>query len=599
MSETIVIFKVLILRVELILTKTTKMKTRFLFLLCLTLSFTSCKTDKASNEEVTIKTPPLPKYTCAPRITDADWYKIDNKAPLFEGLGTLNYPITTTNDLVQKYFNQGLTLAYAFNHAEAARSFFYATKLDPNCAMAFWGYAYVLGPNYNGGMEDNHYERAYNAIQEAKKLSNTVTEKEKAMINAMAERYSATPPEDRSQLDINYSNALKTVHDTYPDDLEIATMYAESVMNLHPWDLNEKDGTEKPWTPEIVALLESIIKAYPTHPGANHFYIHAVEASSTPERAYASAKVFDDGTIPGAGHLVHMPSHVYIRTGDYHKGTVSNINAVKADSTYVTLCHAQGAYPLAYYPHNYHFMAATAALEGNKHWAMIGANKVSKHVHPDIMAEPGWGTLQHYYVIPYYSMVKFGMWDEILAHKELSSLKYPLAMQHYASGMAYVAKNELDKAKTELEALKVYASDEGMNEITIWDINTVGTLIGLADMVLEAELLAAQGDYKTSIDLLKDAVVIEDALNYNEPPDWFFSIRHHLGDVLIKDGQYQEAVTTYQDDLKRLPKNGWAHHGLKLAYEKLGDTENASKMETALKSSWATADIELVGSKVK
>ena len=575
------------------------MKNTLLFLLCLSICFVSCKRDTSSQQNVITKTPPLSKYTCAPRITDADWYKIDNKAPLFDDLGTLNYPITTANDLAQKYFNQGLTLAYAFNHAEAARSFFYATKLDPSCAMAFWGYAYVLGPNYNAGMEDDHYERAYNAIMTAKTLAKNCTAKEKALIGAMAKRYAATPPKDRSHLDLDYSNALKAIHNTYPNDVEVATLYAESVMNLHPWDLNEKDGSEKPWTPEITTILENILKDHPTHPGANHFYIHAVEASSTPERAYASAKVFDDGTIPGAGHLVHMPSHVYIRTGDYHKGTLSNINAVKADSTYVTLCHAQGAYPLAYYPHNYHFMAATAALEGNKHWAMIGANKVSEHVHPDIMAEPGWGTLQHYYVIPYYSMVKFGMWDEILAKKELSSLKYPLAMQHYAKGMAYVAKGQLDKAKTALESLSVYAHDDSMNDITIWDINTVGTLIGLAEMVLEAEIRSAQGDYDASIALLREAIVIEDALNYNEPPDWFFSIRHHLGDVLIKDGKYQEAITVYNNDLKRLPKNGWAHHGLKLAYEKLGDTDKVLKMEDLIKDSWATADVELIGSKVK
>lgn len=576
------------------------MKNGLFLMLCLFICIVSCKTDKQQPEpEIKTNTPPLSKYTCAPRITDAAWYKIDNKAPLFDGLGTLQYTITTNNDLAQKYFNQGLTLAYAFNHAEAARSFFYATKLDPNCAMAFWGYAYVLGPNYNAGMEDDHYERAYKAIQKAKKLSKNCTEKEKLLIDAMAERYSATPPEDRSQLDINYSEALKNIHAKYPDDIEVSTLYAESVMNLHPWDLNEKDGTEKSWTPEIVSLLQTIIDINPTHAGANHFYIHAVEASSTPERAYASAKVFDDGTIPGAGHLVHMPSHVYIRTGDYHKGTVSNINAVKADSTYVTLCHAQGAYPLAYYPHNYHFMAATATLEGNKHWAMIGANSVSEHVHPDIMAEPGWGTLQHYYVIPYYAMVKFAMWDAILKKEESSTLKYPLAMQHYAKGMAYIAKGDLDKARSELEGLKKYATDDSMKEITIWDINTVGTLIGLADMVLEAELLSAQGRFKSSIALLKKAVIIEDALNYNEPPDWFFSIRHHLGDVLIKDQQYQAAIKIYKEDLNNLPRNGWAQHGLKLAYEHLGDTENVTKIEAAISKSWSTADIELFGSKVK
>lgn len=575
------------------------MKRYLLILLCLTFFIISCKNEKQPQKDLIVKSPPTSKYTCAPRITDVDWYKKDNKAPLFKDLGNLNYLITTENELVQKYFNQGLTLAYGFNHAEAARSFYYATKLDPNCAMAFFGYAYVLGPNYNAGMEDDHYQRAYNAIQEAKRLSVNCTEKEKGLINAMAERYSETPPEDRSQLDINYSNALKALHTTYPNDSEISTLYAESIMNLHPWDLNEKDGTEKSWTPEIVSLLESITEQHPKHPGANHFYIHAVEASSTPERAYKAAKVFDDGAVPGAGHLVHMPSHIYIRTGDYHKGTIANINAVKADSTYVTLCHAQGAYPLAYYPHNYHFMAATAALEGNKHWAMIGANKVSEHVHPDIMAEPGWGTLQHYYVIPYYTMVKFAMWDEILAKEETSTLKYPLAMQHYAKGMAYIAKNNLDKAKAELEALKTYAADESMHEITIWDINSVGTLIELADLVLEAELLAAKGNYKMGTVLLRKAVEIEDQLNYNEPPDWFFSIRHHLGDVFIKNSQPRMAIEVYNEDLKRLPKNGWAYHGLKLAYEHLEDSENVAKIDVLIKESWATADVELYGSKVK
>src|SRR5690606_21971723 len=280
-------------------------------------------------------------------------------------------PISTNDTLVQRYFNQGLALAYAFNHAEAARSFYYATKLDPKCAMAFWGFAYVLGPNYNAGMEDDNYERAYDAIQTAKTLSNTATQKEKELINVMALRYSAVPPEDRNALDVSYSNAMKQLYLQYPTDTEISALYAESLMNLHPWDLNDKDGTEKPWTIEIVSLLEKLMAQTPKHPGAHHFYIHAVEASTSPERSNASAKMFDDGLVSGSGHLLHMPSHTYIRTGEYHKGSLSNIAAIKADSAYVTTCHAQGAYPLAYYPHNYHFLAATATLEGNSNWATI------------------------------------------------------------------------------------------------------------------------------------------------------------------------------------------------------------------------------------
>jgi len=554
----------------------------------------SCKKNSNTQQELIIQSPPPSKYACIPQITDSEWYKKDNIAPLLEGLDAVNYPITTSNPLVQRYFNQGMVLSYGFNHAEAARSFYYATKLDPSCAMAFWGYAYVLGPNYNAGMEDDNYERAYEAIQTAIKLATKVTAKEKALIETMALRYAKNPPEDRLPLDIKYSKAMKVLYDTYPEDSEISTLYAESIMNLHKWDLNEKDGSEKSWTPEIVSLLETIIVKNPEHPGAHHFYIHAVEASSTPERANASSKKFDDGLVPGSGHLLHMPSHIYIRSGEYHKGTLANIAAVEADSSYVTLCHAQGAYPLTYYPHNYHFMAATATLEGNSHWAMIGANKVSEHVHPEIMKQPGWGTLQHFYTIPYYVAAKFNKWDAILNMKlETYDLNYVKAIRHYAEGMAHLGKDDVENAKKELIQLLSLAKDESLKDVTIWDINTTFELVQIASKVLEAEIWATESDYAISIQLLKEAVVIEDALNYNEPPDWFFSIRHHLGAMQVKAELFNEAVATYAEDLKRLPKNGWAYHGLKLAYQGLNDAENVSKMEQLIATSWATADFEI------
>ena len=462
------------------------MKHIILILIVLNLFFSCKKTSKQPEELIVTKTS-ASKYACVPPITDAKWYTENNMAPLLHGYDVINYPITTNNTLVQQYFNQGMALAYAFNHAEAARSFHYATRLDPNCAMAFWGFAYVLGPNYNAGMEPDNYERAYEAIQKAKALSINTTKKEKEFINAMAIRYVPEPPEDRSQLNIDYSKALKTLNKTYPDDSEIAALYVESMMNLHPWDLFDKAGHAKPWTPEIVNLLETLIAKNPKHPGAHHFYIHSVEMSNTPERSDASAKIFDDGLVPGSGHLLHMPSHTYIRTGEYHKGTLSNIAAVKADSTYVSNCHAQGAYPLGYYPHNYHFMAATATLEGNKHWAMIGANKVSKHVYPEIMKEPGWGTLQHYYTIPYYVAAKFKMWDNILEMKlETHDIKYPKAIRHYAEGLAYLGKGNIDKAKIELSALEILSKDESLHKVTIWDINSVYDLLQIAKKVLKA-----------------------------------------------------------------------------------------------------------------
>lgn len=566
-----------------------------LILILLSLFF-SCKKPSNHKIELTTKTPTVSKYKCVPSVTDSEWYKTDNIAPLLDGYDVINYPITTKNTLVQQYFNQGMALAYSFNHAEAARSFYYATKLDPNCAMAFFGYAYVLGPNYNAGMEKDNYQKAYNAIQKALTLSTNTTEKEKQLINTMALRYAPQPPENRNQLDINYSRSLKTLYKQYPNDSEISTLYAESIMNLHPWDLYDKKGNPKPWTPEIVTLLERLIEKHPTHPGAHHFYIHAVEASNTPQRSNGSAKVFDDGLVSGSGHLLHMPSHVYIRTGQYHKGTLANIAAVKADSTYVTNCHAQGAYPLSYYPHNYHFMAATATLEGNSYWAMLGANKVSNHVHPEIMQQPGWGTLQHYYTIPYYVALKFKKWDTILNMKlKTYNLKYPKAIRHYAEGMAYLGKGNLNKAKIELAELTLLARDESLQDITIWQINSVFDLVKIAEKVLKAEILAKESEhnYKESITLLREAVAIEDALNYNEPPDWFFSTRHHLARILISNGQKRLAIETYLEDLKYYPKNGWAYHGIKKAYEILGDIENATYYDLLFKDSWKHSDFEL------
>ena len=557
----------------------------------------SCKKETPKKEETVIGKNSM---SCAPQTVDAKWYTSDNKAPLFKGMDVIHYPITTKNPEAQKYFNQGLALAYGFNHAEAARSFYYATKLDPECAMCFWGFAYVLGPNYNAGMEPDNYKRAYKATQEAIKLQGKVSEKEKALINALSKRYVAEPVEDRSKLDIAYSDAMKEVNAKFPDDININALYAESVMDLHPWDLYEKNGKPKPWTPEIVALFEKILKKDPKHIGANHFYIHAVEASTTPERGNAAAKFFDDGNTASFGHLVHMPSHIYIRTGEYHKGTLANINACKVDSVYITMCHAQGAYPLAYYPHNYHFMAGTATLEGNSKWAMIGAKETANHVHPKTMIEPGWSTLQHYYVIPYYVAVKFGKWDDILKMKLISdTLKYPKAVSHYAKGMAYLGKNDLRKAKTELMRLEVLANDTSLEKMTIWEINSMHSIVEIAAKVLKAEILASERNYTQSIHLLQKAVAIEDGLNFNEPPDWFFSVRHHLGAIQIEAGRYEDAIKTYEEDLKRLPKNGWAHHGLKLAYEKLHNKAKTSEIEQLISKSWATADIKIVTSRIK
>jgi tetratricopeptide (TPR) repeat protein len=326
-----------------------------------------------------------------------------------------------------------------------------------------------------------------------------------------------------------------------------------------------------------------------------------VEASKNPEMGYQSAYLLDEGLAPGAGHLVHMPSHIYIRTGDYHKGSMANLRAIKVDSLYVASCNAQGVYPLIYMPHNYHFLAACASLAGNSERAVEAAEEMSREISLVLMEQPGWKTLQHYYIIPYYVYVKFGKWDKILSMNVLDpELTYPQAIRHYARGMAYLGKGKTRQAKWELAKLKKISNEEAetLKEVTIWQINTTYDLVQIAIRVLEGEILAAEGNYDKSISLLKEAVAIEDGLNYQEPPDWFFSVRHHLGAVQIEAGKYEQALATYREDLETYPKNGWALHGIKLAYEKMGKTGRASNVDKKLREIWAYADVDLKSSRI-
>lgn len=545
------------------------MRRRLFILMILSLVAFSCKNTTTVDEEVLVTSKIGSTYGCAPPTVDSEWYKKNKVAPILDGLDVLHYPITTNSPEAQKYFNQGLVLSYGFNHAEAARSFYYATKLDPECAMCYWGFAYVLGPNYNAGMEPGNYQRAYEAVQKAMELSANATEKEKALITALAKRYVPEPVDDRTKLDVQYSAAMKDLYQKYNDDPEVAALYAESVLDLYPWNLYDKEGNPKEWTPEVISLLEKVMQEFPNHPGAHHFYIHATEASNTPERALGSAKKFDDGLVPGVGHLVHMPSHTYIQTGDYHKASLANLKAVDVDSAYVTACHAQGA------------------------------DNLAKQIHPEIMKAPGWTTLQHYYMIPYFVDVKFGEWDKLLVRQLPDTLLYPTAISHYARGMAYLGKRDLQKAKLELRKLEVLAEDEQLEEMKIWGINSMHDLVKIAKKVLKAEIYASEENFDESIKLLKEAVAIEDNLNFQEPPDWFFSVRHNLGAVQIEAGNYEEAVKTFNEDLKILPKNGWAQHGLLLAYQKMEDQQKVLELEDQLKESWATADVDISTSRIK
>lgn len=564
---------------------------KFIVLSFMAIFFISCNQHRKFENKAKIT-------TCAnTKTSDGEWYTLGKKAPLFNGLGGIDFKITTIAPEAQIYFNQGMMLAYGFNHAEAARSFFQATQLDSTCAMAYWGFAYVLGPNYNGGMEQDNFQRAYDAALKAKSLTKGCTPLETALIEALSSRYQSNPPADRSTLDIAYANAMKKVYEQFPTDPDIGALYADAMMNLHPWDLYDKtSGKPKNWTPELVSVLERLIKMNPKHPGAHHFYIHATEGSSNPEKALPSANLLNE-LVPGSGHLLHMPSHIYINTGDYHLGTLANLRAIAVDSVYTMTCSAQGVYPLAYYPHNYHFLTATAALEGNSSLSWTSAEKLQQHLATDLMDKPEWATLQHYYTIPYYIAVKFGMWDKILSlPKPRKDLQYPNAILHYARGLAYLSRNDMVHAQQESDTLSILASDSHLQELTVWNINSMADLAKIADRVLVAAIAFKQKNLEKSLSLLKDAIVLEDNLNYNEPPDWFFSVRHHLGAALQRAGKYAEAEKIYHQDLQKWKRNGWSLIGLYNTNLAQGKQKEAQDIKIAFDKAWKNADITITSS---
>ncbi|MCS3802113.1 hypothetical protein [Niastella sp. OAS944] len=554
----------------------------------------ACKNNPPANKQPS-QTASTTVYSCYnAKTTDKAWYSEGKKAPVLKGLQGIDFRITTNRKEAQEYFNQGMMLAYGFNHAEAARSFYEATRLDSTCAMAYWGFAYVLGPNYNAGMEEDNFERAYDAATKAVALSANSSAKEKALIRALATRYAKPAPADRSPLDIAYADAMKKVYDAYSSDADIGALYAESIMDVHPWDLyDKKTKAPKAWTPGILAVLEHLMTVNPRHPGAHHFYIHAVEASAHPEKGLASSKLLET-LVPGSGHLVHMPSHIYINTGDYHQGSQVNLAAIAADSNYITTCHAQGAYPLSYYPHNYHFLVATATLEGNATLAWMAAGKMQKDSDSGIMRMPGWGTLQHYYTMPYYIGVKFAMWDTILQlPSPAANLIYPRAVWHFARGMAFLGKNDLSSANKEMSSLSTLAKDTSLKHLTIWNINTSADLVQIASKVLAAEIASKQKQWQQSITLLEEAIAIEDNLNYNEPPDWLFSVRHHLGAVLLKAGKYSEAEKVYNRDLQTWRNNGWALIGLYNAQTLQKKNNEAAATKSRFNKAWKYANVTI------
>lgn len=518
-------------------------------------------------------------------------------APLLSGMGDHHHPITTDSEMAQRYFDQALALSYGFNHKEAERSFREVARLDSGCAMAYWGIALVLGPNINAAMDNTEVPNAFSAIQKALELAPNASEKEQAYIDALAKRYAPEPVADRKPLDEAYAQAMKEMAQLYPDDPDAAALAAEALMDLHPWDFWEKDGQPKSWTPEIVALLEAGLQRWPEHPGFNHFYIHTIEASNEPGRALASADRLQT-LVPGAGHLVHMPAHIYIRTGRYIDAIIANENAVKADSGYITQCHAQGIYPVAYVPHNHHFLSAAATMAGNSEKALMAAHHMAMQQNAKLMREPGYGTLQHYFTIPLYAMIKFGKWDDILQSAAPDAdLLYPNGVWHFARGMAFTRTGKLDEAANELEKLNAIAADTALLHVTIWDINTTYDLMQIARETLAGELKTKHGKFNEAVAHLHKAVEFEDNLTYDEPPPWYFPARHNLGAVLLEAGRPADAQKVFEEDLKKYPQNGWSLFGLHQSLTAQGKAAEAEAVQSRLTAAWAAADVQLVAAR--
>ncbi len=512
------------------------------------------------------------------------------RVELIDNLGNYHYPISTTSDLAQKYFDQGLILAYAFNHAEAARAFKEGSRLDPNCAMCYWGLAYVQGPNINAPMADEQVPEAWQAIQQAIALSNKASPKEQAYIKALAQRYSQQPMADRSSLDLAYAQAMKQVVQDYPDDLDVATLYAESLMDTMPWDYWQDNGELKPEAKPILATLESVLERNPKHPGATHLYIHATEKEQ-PKLAITAADNLRN-LVPASGHLVHMPSHIYIRVGRYQDAVIANQKAVMADRNYLASPHPQSIYTIGYVPHNYHFLWFAAVMSGQSEIAMEAAQQTAA-VDSSLIGNPGLsGIIQHFSVVPLYTEVRFGKWDRILeTPAPTTDMKYAMGVWHYARGMAFTSQGKKEEANQELAKLQAFIADPDLEELKIWSFNSTASVLKIAAEVLTGSIATLEQDYTKATSHLKNAIALEDKLVYTEPPDWYSPTRNLLGTILLQGNQPEQAEQAFRDDLDIYPENGWSLHGLAQSLQAQGKTAEAETIQQQYQEAWQYADI--------
>ncbi|WP_413934119.1 hypothetical protein [Nitrospira sp. BLG_1] len=522
-----------------------------------------------------------PSETDVPHTNHAD------TVPLYNDLGSHHKRISTKSSAAQQYFDQGLRFAYGFNHTEAIRSFTHAVGLDPSCALCYWGIALAYGPHVNAPMDRASGVAAYEAVQKALSLKSHASAHERAYIDALAQRYEADPPTDRARLDTSYSQAMEKVAKTYPKDLDAATLYAESLMDLRPWNYWKPDGRPYPGTTEIVHQLERVLARNPNHPGACHYYIHAVEAVN-PKAAVPCAERLAR-LMPGEGHMVHMPAHIYIRVGRWNDAIQANQHAIHSDEVFIEGQHPMGVYPLAYYPHNIHFLAFASTMAGRSAQAIEAADTLTSKVNLDAARQVG--MLQE--MLPYHvlTLTTFGKWDEVLAAPlPPEDIRFSYAMAQYARGVAHAAKAEWADARAALD--NVTASDAATPQ------GAEGkTALSIAVQALSGEIAVRRGEVDAAITHFQEAVKIEDAGLYFEPPKWYYPVRHSLGAALLKAGRSAEAEMVYREDLRRFPENGWSLFGLAQALRAQGKKDDATATDARFRKAWPDADVTLTASR--
>ena len=497
-------------------------------------------------------------------------------APRLQNLGIHKFPVTTKSAKAQLFINQGMNLAYGFNHAEAARAFAEAARLDPDCAMAYWGQALVLGPNINASMAPEDEPKALELVQKAVALKNRTSRRERAYIDALAARYTGRPA-DRQTADRAFAEAMRTVTRQWPDDLDAKTIFAEALMDLRPWNYWTRDDQPYVETREAIAALEQVLARNRNHPGALHYWIHLWEPTDTPERAEAEADRLLP-LMPGAGHVVHMPAHIYMRVGRHADVVRSNQLAAQADEDYIAQCRAQGMYPLGYYPHNLHFIWMGATASGQRALALEAARKTASAIPDDALGKLP--LLQGFIVVPYWAMVRFERWDEILADKgPRLATAFTNGAWHYARAMAHIGKGNVAEAERELAHLQALLGEPSLKEQTTFSTNNGVAILRVAREVLAGEIAARRKEWDKALLHLERGVRYEDALVYQEPPDWHSSVRLNLGSVLLQAGRADEAEAVYWEDLKKNPGNVWTLFGLLQAQKALGKQQEAALTE--------------------